>query len=61
MSDWKKARGCGDNACVEVKDCTEAGEVWIRHSGHPMRVMAFTAEEWRAFIAGAKEGEFDVE
>lgn len=59
---------CGTGTCVEVDvakmddGLSEFLTVTVRNSAAPntgCRV-AFTAEEWRAFVAGVKNGEFDV-
>jgi Domain of unknown function (DUF397) len=57
---WKSSESGGDaGACVEV---TFAGEsVLVRHSRNPSGpVLSFTHSEWRAFIAGTRNGEFDL-
>jgi Domain of unknown function (DUF397) len=54
-----KATGSGDHGCVEV--AFHGGRVGVRdtkdHGAGP--VLAFTAYEWEAFIAGAKAGKLD--
>jgi hypothetical protein len=56
---WKKSRqSSGSDNCVEVADT--GGGVLVRDSKHPQGpVLAFTPAEWRAFVDGAKDGEFD--
>ncbi|MEV7005899.1 DUF397 domain-containing protein [Streptosporangium sp. NPDC051022] len=55
---WRS--GCNNGNCVEV--AAEHGRVGVRdgkdHGDGP--VLSFTLEEWRAFIAAAKNGEFDL-
>jgi len=59
---WHKSTYSGGNGgnCVEVAH-TPAG-VLVRdtkqHSAGP--VLDFTPAEWRAFIAGVRDGEFDL-
>jgi hypothetical protein len=51
--------GAGNPACVEVGFVT--AEVLLRDSkdqGGP--VLRFNADEWNAFLAGVKAGEFDL-
>jgi Domain of unknown function (DUF397) len=51
--------GAANPACVEVGFV--AAEVLMRDSkdrGGP--VLCFTPDEWKAFIAGVKAGEFDL-
>lgn len=52
---FKKSSYCGSNACVEVK--IEGDNVFIKDSDGDYVI--FNIAEWRAFIAGVKEGEFD--
>jgi hypothetical protein len=56
---WRKAtRSVGQGACVEVAD-TGSG-VAVRHFKNPDGlVLCYTREEWAAFLAGVKAGEFD--
>jgi hypothetical protein len=72
---WRKSRDCESGACVEVAfakstrssstNCVEVGpcdcgEVRVRDSKDPNGpVLTFTADEWTAFTAGVRAGEFD--
>ena len=59
---WRKSSYSGSNggACVEVAD-NVPGVVAVRDSKHPAGpVLAFRPEEWRAFTAAIKAGEFDL-
>ncbi|HZN77355.1 MAG TPA: DUF397 domain-containing protein [Micromonosporaceae bacterium] len=62
MTDWewrKSTRSAGQGDCVEVAT-NVAGVVDVRDSKDPSGpVLTFTVAEWRAFIGGAKVGEFD--
>jgi hypothetical protein len=55
----KSANGGGE--CVEAGPLSDGTErVAVRHSDHPDGdVILYTRREWEAFIAGAKDGEFD--
>lgn len=45
--------------CVDVAQL-EGGKIAVRHTGAPDGVaIIYTADEWRAFTAGVKAGEFD--
>lgn len=57
---WRKSRASQTNGnCVEV--ALGADTVRIRHSLDPSgAVLSFSHAEWRAFLAGARSGEFDL-
>jgi Domain of unknown function (DUF397) len=59
-SEWYKSTfSNGQGSCVEVR--ASADSVAVRDTkdrGGPS--LGFTPDEWRAFIAGAKAGEFDL-
>lgn len=59
---WQKSsfsNGSGGNNCVEVRD--DETHIEIRNSKYPVAlIMQFTYEEWFAFVAGVKAGEFDL-
>ena len=48
-------------SCVEAGPLADgSGRVAVRHSHHPRgSVVVYTREEWNAFLAGARSGEFD--
>jgi hypothetical protein len=50
---------CSLGSCVEVGP-TPGGGVLVRDSkNRDQQPLMFDAEEWRAFVAGVKAGEFD--
>lgn len=59
--DFKKSSACSDSCCcVEVAlDADDTGNVSVRDS-KTGRLLAFTPDEWRAFVVGVKNGEFDL-
>lgn len=63
MTTWVRSSRCAAGACVEVTTVRVADtvtQVLVRDSKNPHREpLAFTQEEWDAFIAGVKGGEFD--
>jgi Domain of unknown function (DUF397) len=59
---WRKSTYSGDNGggCVEVAR-NLPGVVAVRDSKDPDGPkLAFAPDEWRAFTAGIKAGEFDL-
>ncbi|WP_412541848.1 DUF397 domain-containing protein [Longispora sp. K20-0274] len=51
--------GSGNGSCVEVAPLGD-GRVAVRHSHHKDgAAIVYSADEWAAFMAGAKSGEFD--
>jgi hypothetical protein len=56
---WRKSSHSGQTNCLEVRQAS--GGVEVRDSKHPGgAVLTFTRDEWLAFVAGAKAGEFDL-
>ena len=51
----------GGGSCVEAGPLADgSGRVAVRHSHHPdAATIIYTPQEWRAFIEGVKDGEFD--
>ncbi|MBW8803405.1 MAG: DUF397 domain-containing protein [Catenulispora sp. 13_1_20CM_3_70_7] len=58
---WTKASASsGNGACVEIASI-RPDEIYVRNSRDPEGpVLRFTKQEWVAFVAGVKEGEFDA-
>jgi Domain of unknown function (DUF397) len=57
---WKKSTRSGTSGgnCVEVR--MHDGAIQLRDSKDPTGpVLVFTLNEWRAFVAGVHNGEFD--
>jgi len=58
---WRKSNTSGDSSCVEVAFAD--GWIGVRDTkaGDTSPVLAFTEDEWRAFLSGARSGEFDLD
>lgn len=56
---WRTSTYSAGNGCVEVAFAD--GRVGVRDSKQQGQgpVLEFTAHEWNAFLAGAREGHFD--
>jgi hypothetical protein len=56
---WRTSRACGTQNCVQVA-AAGGGAVAVRDSKSPDgAILMYTAAEWRDFLVGAKNGEFD--
>jgi hypothetical protein len=56
---WRKSTRSGGSNCVEVAAVGDGFAV--RDSKRPSgSVLTYSSEQWRAFIAGAKMGDFDL-
>lgn len=61
--EWVKSSRSGPAGhCVEVAMNPAIEDVlFVRNSNNRSGpVVSFTADEWRAFLAGARDGEFDL-
>jgi hypothetical protein len=57
---WRKATASANGACVEVARVATGG-VAMRDSKDPNGpILRYTDLEWRAFLDGARNGEFDL-
>ncbi len=60
MIEYRISSFCNFGGCVEVGQSPD-GSVVVRDSKDTERAvsLAFTSEEWTAFVKGVKAGEFD--
>jgi hypothetical protein len=55
--EWRKSSHSGANGCVEVARVGDL--IAVRDSKDPEGgVLLFNTREWRAFVAGVRDGEF---
>ncbi|MFE0100994.1 DUF397 domain-containing protein [Streptomyces sp. NPDC059009] len=60
-AEWQSAPGTEEHEeRVEIA-YLPAGAVAMRSSLDPETVLRYTEAEWRAFVLGARDGEFDLE
>jgi hypothetical protein len=59
LIEFRVSSFCNFGSCVEVGR-TSDGDVVVRDSkDRAQEALAFTPDEWTAFVAGVKAGEFD--
>ena len=59
-ANWITSRFCNNSACVQVAHLP-TGMVAIRDSKDTAKgAHIFSSEEWAAFVAGVKAGDFDL-
>jgi hypothetical protein len=57
---YRKSSFCGHPGCVEVAALGDTAGVTLRDSKDASSPeLTFTVQEWEAFVAGVKAGEFD--
>jgi len=57
-SPWRIAKMSGDSNCVQVR--WDNDMIIVGNSRHPDGpFLSYTKDEWKAFLDGAKHGEFD--
>lgn len=57
---WKKSSRCDNSGpnCVEVMKVGDV--IQVRNSQRPGIITSYDRSEWRAFVEGVKDGEFDI-
>jgi hypothetical protein len=58
--EWERPDKCDNSGpnCVEVSLDTNTGARFVRNSGDPTHIVRFAAEEWGAFVASVRDGQF---
>ena len=58
---WRKSSYCGTSSCVEIANLA-SDDVLVRDSKNlEGSWLSFGLDGWGAFIAGVKDGEFDLQ
>ncbi len=60
MIDFRASSFCTGGGCVAVGRTPQGGVAVRDTKDRDGAVLDFTAEEWAAFLAGARNGEFDL-
>ncbi|SET50947.1 DUF397 domain-containing protein [Nonomuraea wenchangensis] len=61
MTAWRTASACNAGSCVEVAPLADGGGVLVRDGKDPDGPsLRFDGDEWAAFLAGVRAGEFDL-
>lgn len=60
MIEYRVSSFCSFGDCVEVGQLP-GGSVSVRDTKNRASSLTFTPEEWSAFVAGVKNGEFDLD
>jgi hypothetical protein len=57
---WRRSTYCGSTSCVEIAFTADGG-VAMRDSKAPEQpAKVYSADEWQQFVAGVRDGEFDL-
>jgi Domain of unknown function (DUF397) len=59
-ADWRKSSRSQVNGCVEVSVSDHMVAVRDTKDGGHGPVLRFRPDEWEAFVAGVRDGEFDL-
>jgi hypothetical protein len=60
-SGWRKSSYCGTTSCVEIANLA-SDDVFVRDSKNlEGSWLSFGPDSWKLFIAGVKDGEFDLQ
>jgi hypothetical protein len=59
--DWRRSTKCASDSCIEV--AISGDKVYLRNSKSEAAgaYLVFNAGEWRSFLAGARDSEFDID
>jgi hypothetical protein len=58
---WRRSTKCGGDGCVEVAISEDKAYIRSSKAGAAGAYLVFDASEWRSFIAGARDREFDID
>ena len=55
---WRRSTKCDSDTCVEIAILDN--KAYLRNPKDAGPYLVFDAEEWRSFLAGARDHEFDI-
>jgi hypothetical protein len=55
---WRRSTKCASETCVEV--AISGNRAYVRSSQAAGTYLVFDAEEWRSFLSGVEDREFDI-
>jgi hypothetical protein len=59
--DWRRSTKCSSDCCVEVAISGDRAYIRSSKGGAAAPYLIFDADEWRSFLAGALDREFDID
>jgi hypothetical protein len=59
MGEWTRAKACSSNSCIEVRAVGDLISIRVVDENGDVQPPHATPDEWAAFIAGVKAGDFD--
>jgi hypothetical protein len=59
--DWRRSTKCGSESCVEVAILGDKAYIRSSKGGAVGAYLVFDAGEWKSFLAGARDREFDID
>jgi hypothetical protein len=58
---WRRSTKCGGETCVEVAISGDKAYIRSSKGGAVGAYLVFDGDEWRSFLAGARDSEFDID
>jgi hypothetical protein len=58
---WQRSTKCGSETCVEVAISGDKAYIRSSKGGAVGAHLVFDADEWRSFVAGVRDSEFNID